>query len=94
MFEELEELQPKMLAAAKKQKFYTAEIIGNEWRRRFDGMRENYESVEITSAVFELLKDLEYKYEITPFILPPERCEGISKLTISWGNEGGDRYEI
>lgn len=90
----LDELQPKMLVVAKKQKFYTTEIIGNECRRRFGEMRENYESVEITSAVFELLQDLGYKYEITPFILPSERYEGISKLIISWGNEGDDRYEI
>lgn len=93
----LEELQPKMLAVAKKQKFYTTEILGNERWHRFNELSENIKCIEITSAVFELLKDLGYKYEITPLILPSERLgigEGISQLTISWENEGDDRYEI
>lgn len=93
----VEELQPKMLAVAKKRKFYTTEILGNGRWHRFNELSENIKCVEISSAVFDLLKDLGYKYEITPLILPSERLglgEGISQLTISWENEGDDRYEI
>lgn len=91
----LDVLQPKMLAVAHKQKFYTMEIGENNqgyWFHELDG---NPDKVKITYAVFDLLVDLGYTCKTTPKTLPSGKpYVGCFDLTISWENQGDGLYDI